>query len=62
MGTASVVDIETGNILAVLEVGDEPEGVTTSPDGRVVYVTSEEHNQVSVIDVESSQVIKHFDV
>lgn len=36
--------------------------MTTSPDGRLVYVTSEEDNQVSVIDTAANQVIKRFRV
>ncbi len=39
--------------LATVEVGEEPEGVLVSPDGRTVYVTSEVSNMVHVIDVES---------
>ena len=41
-GTASVLDITSGKTLAEFEVGGAPEGVTTSPDGRFVYATSEE--------------------
>lgn len=40
-GTASVLDVETGEILATVEVGGEPEGVRASPDGRFVYVTAD---------------------
>ena len=47
---ASIVDIASGEILAQLPVGGEPEGVTRSPDGRWVYITSENDNQVTVID------------
>ena len=44
------------------KVGDEPEGVTASPDGRFVYVTSEQDSQVSVIDVATNEVIKQVEV
>ena len=55
-GTASVLEIASGKTVAEFEVGGEPEGVTTSPDARFVYVTSEEDNQVSVIDTASNRV------
>ena len=37
----------------MVKVGGEPEGVNLRPDGRVVYVTSEEDNTVTAIDVET---------
>ena len=33
-----------------VKVGDEPEGVTLRPDGKLVYVTSEQGNQVVAVD------------
>ena len=62
VGLASVLDIESGRILARLPVGGEPEGVTISPDGRVVYVTSEEDNLVTVIDTATNCVVTQFEV
>ena len=59
---ASVVEIATGNIVAELPVGGEPEGVTLSPDGRWVYVTSENDSQVTVIDAVALEVVTVFDV
>ena len=38
--TLSVVDLASGTVAAV-KVGEEPEGVTIRPDGKVVYVTCE---------------------
>src|SRR5205814_1306675 len=32
------------------KVGAQPEGVTVAPDGRAIYVTSEEDNEVDIID------------
>ena len=37
-------------VVATLKVGIEPEGVTTTPDGRAVYVTSETTSEVHVLD------------
>ena len=62
LSTASVIEIASGKTIAEFEVGGEPDGVTTSPDGRFVYVTSEEDNRVSVIDTTANKVIKQFEV
>ena len=51
--------------MATLKVGDdeaEPEGVTTSPDGKFVYVTTENDGAIAVIDTEARKVIKSFKV
>ena len=42
--------------------GSEPEGVTMSPDGRLVYVTSEGESRVTAIDATANRVLTHFDV
>ena len=47
--TASVIDLETRQIVATVPVGIEPEGVTVRPDGKLVYVTGETSHTVSVI-------------
>jgi YVTN family beta-propeller protein len=39
-----------------------PKGVTASPNGQWVYVTSEEDNQVAVIDTASGKLIKMLEV
>ena len=46
----SVIDATNGTIHATIKVGGEPEGVDLRPDGKVVYVTSEQDNQIAVID------------
>jgi YVTN family beta-propeller protein len=61
-GTAVVMEVETGNTIATVEVGGEPEGVGISHDGRFVYVTSEEDHQVSVIDTAQNEVVSQFSV
>jgi PQQ-dependent catabolism-associated beta-propeller protein len=55
-GTASIIDVNSGQHRATLVVGTEPEGVTASPDGKWVYVTAETSNVVSVIDAKKEQV------
>jgi YVTN family beta-propeller protein len=48
--------------VASLKVGGEPEGVEMRPDGKFVYVTSEEEGHVAVIDTEALKVLKTLDV
>jgi len=43
--------------LRLVEVGEEPEGVLASPDGRTVWVTSEVANLVHVVDAEQGEII-----
>jgi YVTN family beta-propeller protein len=47
---ASLVDVTAGVVRTHLPVGHRPEGVTTDPEGKLVYVTSEADNKVTVID------------
>jgi YVTN family beta-propeller protein len=47
---ASVVEVATGRVRERIDVGGEPEGVATHPDGDVVYVGSEEDHRIDVVD------------
>ena len=42
--------------MTTVEVGEEPEGILVSPDGRIVYVTSEVANTVHVVDTASAEL------
>ena len=53
----SVVDVQAGAVTQRVQVGDEPEGVTVSPDGKVVYVTCEDDHTVVAIDTTSFAVL-----
>ncbi|MGT2490747.1 beta-propeller fold lactonase family protein [Cupriavidus basilensis] len=57
-GLLSAYDIASGKRVFAIKVGEEPEGVKASPDGKRVYVTSEVANLVHVIDVASRKLIK----
>jgi len=48
--------------LTVLPVGDQPQGIDISPDGREVWVSNEGDDIVSVIDVASKKVAETFRV
>jgi YVTN family beta-propeller protein len=59
---ASFISLTTGQVERAVAVGGEPEGVTTSPDGRVIYVTSEATGEVSVLERASRRVVAQFKV
>ena len=45
-----IVDVTAGVVRTHIPVGHEPEGVTTDPEGKLVYVTSEADNKVTVME------------
>lgn len=57
-GNAAVAILEkqTGKIAKIISVGDHPNDLAESPDGRRLFVTNGNQNTVSVIDVETGQV------
>ncbi len=42
--------------MVTVEVGEEPEGILVSPDGKTAYVTSEVANTVHVVDTASKEI------
>jgi YVTN family beta-propeller protein len=48
--------------LSILHVGDQPQGIDISPDGRQVWVSNEGDDIVSVIDVAAKKVAGTFRV
>ncbi len=50
-GDMSVIELETREVLAHLEVGDGPRGIVLSPDDRTAYVANSLSDDVSVIDL-----------
>lgn len=61
-GNLVIIDITTGKMIAKIPVGDEPEGVNLTPDGRFAYVTSETDNTVAIVDTEAQKVVKKIKV
>src|SRR6185436_12735706 len=49
-GGLSFVDPVKGTVLSTVPTGEEPEGVTITPDAKFVYVTSEDKGTVTVVD------------
>jgi YVTN family beta-propeller protein len=61
-GQAVVMNAATGAVLAQIPVGEEPEGVDLSPDGRQAWITSEERSTVTVIDTTTLKPLKTIPV
>jgi YVTN family beta-propeller protein len=57
-----VINIASGKLEHIIPVGQEPEGVTTTPDGRQFYVTCEAGGDIYVIDARSYSTVTHFKV
>ena len=51
----TVLDLASGKVKHKVDVGHEPEGVTLRPDGKVVYVTSEQDNVVVAVATADAQ-------
>jgi YVTN family beta-propeller protein len=62
VGTASVLNIESGKVEHIIVVGREPEGAGASPDGSTFYITCETGGDVFVIDAKGYKVIAHMTV
>ncbi len=60
--TTSVIDTTTNKVIATVNVGTEPWGITVSPDGSKVYVTNNDSNTVSVIDTAAKKVTATINV
>jgi YVTN family beta-propeller protein len=56
------IDIGTGQVLRMVEVGQRPWGVALSPAGDVLYTANGSSNDVSVVDAASFQVLARIPV
>lgn len=54
----AVVDTALGKQTALVKVGEEPEGIDISPDGKWLAACLEEENAVSLVDLQTNQ-LKH---
>ena len=60
--TVSVVDVAGHTAVATIAVGDNPDGVATTPDGARAYVANFLSDNVSVIDTATNTVTATIDV
>ena len=61
-GDLSVIDLESRQALAHLEVGDGPRGIVLTPDDRTAYVANALSGDVSVIDLSTYEEVKRIPV
>ena len=59
-GTVSVIDANTNSVVNTINVGNNPRGVSVSPDGNFVYVANQFDDTVSVIDANSNSVVNNI--
>ena len=61
-GSLVLIDEASGGKLTELPVGDQPEGVALSPDGKRVYVALEGEDKLAVADGDATSVLKRIPV
>jgi YVTN family beta-propeller protein len=59
--TVTVFDLKTLQKVATVPVGDYPEGMEASPDGKFVYVANWDSNTLSIIDAGTLKVVGTLD-
>lgn len=55
-GTVSAVNLQTGET-RVIPVGERPQGMAFSPDGRLLYVTNLNSDSISIVDTQAKKHI-----
>ena len=57
----TIIDLRKKKIIeSINDVGVEPEGVNFSPDGKLIYVTSEGTGSVLIIDVSKREIVNEI--
>jgi YVTN family beta-propeller protein len=58
-GEIAVIDSEKNIVIKIIPVGNEPEGIALSSDGKVIYVTfGGSQGTLSALDAESGQILQ----
>ncbi len=55
-GNVTVVDLQTGEVIAQIYSGEGAEGIDASPDGREIWVTNRAENTISIINTTTLEV------
>ncbi|MBA2433070.1 MAG: beta-propeller fold lactonase family protein [Chthoniobacterales bacterium] len=56
-GTATVIDLQNGEVVTHIETGAECEGIDVSPDGKQVWTSNRAADTLSVIDTATNKVV-----
>lgn len=59
--TLSVINGETLEVEATIDIGERPRGVGLSPDGSELYVAVSEENKIVVVDPNSLKILRDFE-
>jgi PQQ-dependent catabolism-associated beta-propeller protein len=59
--TLSVINGETLEVEATIDIGERPRGVGLSPDGTELYVAVSEENKIVVVDPNSLKILRDFE-
>ena len=59
--TVSVINPESLEVVATIDVGERPRGIGFSPDGSELYVAVSEENAIAVIDPVAMTVVRKFE-
>ncbi|MEX0647711.1 MAG: cytochrome D1 domain-containing protein [Balneolaceae bacterium] len=57
-GTMSVIDLEAGEVIALVETGEGAEGIAISPDESELWISNRYVDTVSIVDLETYEVIE----
>lgn len=57
-GSVTVIDINARKVIAEIETRIHPESMVLSPDGRLLYVTDESGDGISVVDAATFKIIQ----
>src|SRR5215472_7640032 len=60
--SVSVIDTDSGTVVATVPVSAGPHGMAITRDGRTVYVSGDGSSSVDVIDTATDKVVKTIDV
>lgn len=61
-GTVSVIDLNTGNVEKEIPVGLHPNAIISSIDGKYIFVSNGNSDNVSIIDAQKGEVVKTISV
>ena len=57
----SVINGESLEVEATIDIGERPRGIGLSPDGSELYIAVSEENVIAVVDPKSLQILRKFD-
>ena len=60
-GNISVIDIASDTVVATFPAGKRPRGMTSSKDGKVLYVSDQPANALQIVDVGTRKITGKVD-